>query len=54
MNKKLAELVSLGNRIERRHVQLAILVLSLAMLILGVGAPVDAGGPTRVAIRGGV
>ena len=47
MNKKLAELAFLGTRLNRQHVQLILVILSLAMLILGIGAPADAGGPTR-------
>ena len=47
MNKKLADLVFFGNRVNRQHVQLILVILSLAMLILGIGAPADAGGPTR-------
>lgn len=47
MNKKLAEFVFLSSRINRQHVQLVLVVVSLAMLILGIGAPADGGGPTR-------
>lgn len=48
MNKKFADIVVRASRIDRRHVQLVIVILSLAMLILGIGAPADAGGPTRI------
>jgi len=48
MNTKLGKLAFLGNRLNRQHVQLAIVILSLAMLILGIGAPSDGGGATRI------
>jgi hypothetical protein len=48
MNKKFADIVFRASRIDRRHVQLVIVILSLAMLILGIGAPADGGGPTRI------
>jgi hypothetical protein len=48
MNKKLADIVVRASRIDRRHVQLVIVIVSLAMLILGIGAPLDGGGPTRI------
>jgi len=54
MNKKLAQLIFLSNRINRQHVQLVVVILSLAMLILGIGAPSDGGGPTRGRLVGGV
>jgi hypothetical protein len=52
MNNKLAKLVLLGNSVNRQHVQLILVILSLAMLILGIGAPADAGGPTRRSLIG--
>jgi hypothetical protein len=52
MNKKLTDIVVLGSRINARHVQLVLLVVSLAMLILGIGAPADSGGPTRAPFGG--
>jgi hypothetical protein len=45
MNKKFADVVVRTSQIDRRHVQLVIVIISLAMLILGIGAPVDGGGP---------
>ena len=54
MKKQLSKLVFLSNSINRQHVQLVIIVLSLAMLILGIGAPGDAGGPTKGGLHGGV
>jgi hypothetical protein len=43
MYKKLAQIALF----DRRHVQFALIILSLAVLVLGVGAPADGGGPTR-------
>lgn len=48
MNKLFADIVVRASRIDRRHIQLVIVILSLAMLILGIGAPLDGGGPTRI------
>jgi hypothetical protein len=42
--KKLASLVLSARKINRQHMQLALVIISLAMLILGVGAPLDGGG----------
>ena len=42
MKNKLA-LVAL--KINRQHIQLVLVVVALAMLVLGAGAPVDGGGP---------
>ena len=44
MNKKLSELAIRGSHLNRSHLQLLVLILSLAMLVLGVGAPSDGGG----------
>lgn len=43
MNSKLDKFAFLGT-INRQHVQLVLAVVSLAMLILGIGAPSDGGG----------
>lgn len=43
MNSKLSQFAFLGT-INRQHVQLVLAVVSLAMLILGIGAPSDGGG----------
>lgn len=43
MNSKLAKFAFLGS-INRQHVQLVLVVISLAMLVLGIGAPSDGGG----------
>ena len=45
-NKFNLAIVSLS-KINRQHIQLFFLVLSLAMLAVGVGAPEDGGGNTR-------
>ena len=47
MNKLFTDIVVRASQINRRHIQLIVVILSLAMLILGIGAPVDGGGPTR-------
>jgi len=44
MNKKLANLAVLSTRFNRNHLQLVFTILSLALLVLGVGAPSDGGG----------
>ena len=44
MNKKLAELAIRGSHLNRSQLQLLVLIMSLAMLVLGVGAPSDGGG----------
>lgn len=47
MNKKLALLTTFIHKINRQHVQLALVLISLTMLVLGVGAPADGGGVGR-------
>jgi len=47
MNKKLASLAAFAHKINRQHVQLALVLISLTMLVLGVGAPADGGGVGR-------
>jgi len=44
MKTKLAQLLVSAPKINRQHIQLFFLVLTLAMLVLGVGAPSDGGG----------
>jgi succinate-acetate transporter protein len=44
MKNKLTTLVLSATKINRQHVQLVLMIVSLAMLVLGVGAPVDGGG----------
>jgi hypothetical protein len=40
MKNKLFQL----NKINRQHVQLILTLIALAMLVLGIGAPMDGGG----------
>jgi hypothetical protein len=44
MKNKLSLLFLSAQKINREHVQLVLVFISLAMLILGVGAPTDGGG----------
>jgi hypothetical protein len=39
-----SQLSLLGTKINRQHLQLILTIVALAMLILGVGAPMDGGG----------
>jgi hypothetical protein len=38
-------LLQLGTKINRQHIQLILTLIALALLVLGVGAPMDGGGP---------
>jgi hypothetical protein len=44
MKDKIALLAFYARKINRQYIQLAFVVLALAMLVLGVGAPEDGGG----------
>jgi hypothetical protein len=44
MNKKLSDLIVLGTLVNRQHVRLLIALVSLAMLVVGIGAPARGGG----------
>jgi len=44
MKNKFASLVLFSQKINRQHVQLVLVIVSLVMLVLGVGAPTDGGG----------
>jgi hypothetical protein len=44
MKNKLALLALSAQKINRQHVQLILVLVSLAMLVIGVGAPLDGGG----------
>jgi hypothetical protein len=44
MKNKLALLAFSVRKINRQHIQLALVILTLSMLVLGVGAPADGGG----------
>jgi hypothetical protein len=43
MQNKLTQIALMTSKINRQHIQLAFAVLALAMLVLGIGAPADAG-----------
>ena len=47
MKNKLSLLVLSVSKINRQHIQLIFVVVTLAMLVLGVGAPDDGGGVGR-------
>lgn len=44
------QLNSLVSKVDRRHVRIALLILSLSMFLLGAGAPGSAGDMDRVII----
>ena len=41
------QLILLGTKFNRQHLQLILTIVALAMLVLGVGAPMDGGGVGR-------
>lgn len=47
MKNKMNSLVLSVSKINREHIQVFLVVLSLAMLVLGVGAPEDGGYGSR-------
>jgi hypothetical protein len=47
MNKHFASLIAFTHKINRQHIQLALVLISLTMLVLGAGAPADGGGIGR-------
>jgi hypothetical protein len=47
MKNKLSFLALSAQKINRQHVQLVFMLVSLALLIIGVGAPTDGGGIGR-------
>ena len=47
MKNKLTLLAVSAQKINRQHVQLIFVLVSLAMLVLGTGAPIDGGGVGR-------
>lgn len=47
MNKNLALFASFTRKINRQHIQLTLVLISLTMLVLGAGAPADGGGIGR-------
>ena len=42
-----SQLILLGTKINRQHLQLILSLVALALLVLGVGAPMDGGGVGR-------
>ena len=44
MKNKIASLALSASKINRQHIQLVLVIVSLAMLVLGIGAPSDGGG----------
>jgi len=42
-----SQLILLSTKINRQHLQLALTIVALVMLVLGVGAPMDGGGGAR-------
>ena len=44
MKYQLLRLNRLGTKINRQHLQLILTIIALALLVLGVGAPMDGGG----------
>lgn len=42
-----SQLILLGSKINRQHLQLVLTIIALAMLVLGIGAPMDGGGGAR-------
>ncbi len=43
MKNTFAQFSLFASKINRQHIQLALAILALAMLVLGIGAPVDGG-----------
>ncbi|MFL7868288.1 MAG: hypothetical protein AB8I58_05630 [Anaerolineales bacterium] len=42
-----SQLILLSSKFNRQHLQLILSIVALAMLVLGVGAPMDGGGGSR-------
>jgi len=42
-----SQMILLSTKINRQHLQLALTIVALVMLVLGVGAPMDGGGGAR-------
>lgn len=45
MKNKLALFALSTKKINRQHVQMILIIVSLALLVIGAGAPLDGGGP---------
>jgi hypothetical protein len=41
-----SQLILLSMKINRQHLQLALTIIALTLLVLGIGAPMDGGGGT--------
>jgi len=41
------QLLLLGTKLNRQHLQMALSIIALVMLVIGVGAPMDGGGAGR-------
>lgn len=46
MKNQLSKFQLLGSKINRQHLQLIWTIIALALLVLGIGAPTDGGGPS--------
>ncbi len=44
MKTQIVRLAMLSSKINRQHIQLIFAILALAMLLLGIGAPLEGGG----------
>jgi hypothetical protein len=47
MKNQIARFALSLSKVNRQHIQLAMVVLTLAMLVVGAGAPADGGGTGR-------
>ena len=43
MKEKFARFVLLTSKVNRQHIQFALAILALVVLVLGIGAPADGG-----------
>lgn len=47
MKNIIAQIHALPQKINRQHIQMAFVIMTLVMLVLGAGAPDDGGGSIR-------
>lgn len=47
MKNAFSQLVLFSTKINKTHIQFVLMLVSLALLVLGAGAPEDVGGATR-------
>jgi len=47
MKNIMAHLYAIPQKINRQHIQMAFVIMTLVMLVLGAGAPDDGGGSIR-------